>query len=72
MAACQTPPSIWTSTLLTAALSDAFPDTVTEPLTVAPDDGVAIVTVGAVLSAFCTVTGMLAVEELPAASHARA
>jgi hypothetical protein len=75
-AACQEPPSTWTDTLASEALSDAEPVTATVPLTVAPEAGLLIATVGAVVSAvvveLLTLTVTALVEALPEASTARA
>src|SRR5690348_1826140 len=51
VAVCQAPESTWTSTLETAALSEAVPLMATEPETVAPADGVPKETDGTIVSA---------------------
>jgi hypothetical protein len=49
-AGCQAPPSIETATLATATLSAAVPVSTAEPVSVLPDAGLVIVTVGGVVS----------------------
>jgi hypothetical protein len=66
------PPSTLTATLATPPESEALPETERTPPTLAPAAGAAIATAGGVVSAFETVKLTLAVEELPAASVARA
>jgi hypothetical protein len=72
VAVCQAPPSTWIATDATETLSDAEPDTVTVPPTVAPAVGAENETLGAVVSPLLIVTDSMAVELLPSESVARA
>ena len=65
------PPSTCASTFATPVLSAAVPDTVTEPETVAPAAGLAIVTVGGCASALFTVNPSVACPVFPMLSVAR-